>query len=54
MKDVKIDGLDITDQGIQSLRQLTHLQRLYVGCGAVTADGMNKLKASLKAEYVLE
>ena len=52
---VEMHGLEITDQAIQSLRDLTHLKRLYLhGCKGVTTEGVNKLKASLKADYVLE
>jgi F-box and leucine-rich repeat protein 14 len=52
---VQLDGLEITDQGIQSLSNLSRLKRLYLyRCRSVTADGVNKLKASLKGEYVLE
>lgn len=52
---VEMHGLEITDAGIQTLSNLVHLKRLYVeGCRGVTTEGVNKLKASLKADFVLD
>lgn len=52
---VEMHGLEISDQGIQSLKHLPHLRRLYVeGCHNITIEGVKKLKVSLKPEYVLD
>jgi hypothetical protein len=52
---VLMNRLEITDQGIQSLCNLTQLKRLcLIDCKGVTMEGVNRLKANLKGDFELE
>ena len=52
---VTMRGLEITDEGIQSLRGLRHLKRLLIeNCKEITEQGVTQLKAALTTDYVIE
>ena len=52
---VEMHGIDITGEGLQALAKLTQLKRLYIyDATRIATEDVNKLKASLQGEFVLD